>query len=169
VEQFGLNGMGGSSFGTNRADQGKLSFSWDDPNAQGITAPDGTVVFAVRFDIIGSAGSASHVAFSDSIALCEATINQVPVTFQPVHGHVQVAGTSSSPNPVRLAQTVFSAGSFGIVVPTVTGKTYVLEYADSIPATNWVALPPRAGNGAVQVLNDPSPQAHQRFYRLRIE
>jgi hypothetical protein len=169
VEEFGLAGLGVGNFGTNRIGEGKLSFSWDDPNAVGVTAADGTVMFAVRLDIVGAPGSDSPVTFSDSIAACEATVNLQAITFQPVAGHVKVLGVSPVPNGLQLAAPAFGAGAFGVAVPTESGKNYILEYTDTLSAPKWKALPAVPGNGAVQTLHDPSPAATQRFYRLRIE
>jgi len=169
VEGFGLAGLGAGNFGTNHIATGQLSFSWDDPQAVGVTAPDGTVMFAVRFDVVGEAGSVSPVAFSDAIAACEASVNLQPITFQKVAGVVKVLGASPQANLVKLAQGVFANGAFGMSVPTVSGRSYILEYTDSLSTANWTALPPLDGNGAVQTLTDPSPAAAQRFYRLRIE
>jgi hypothetical protein len=169
VEQFGLNGLAGGNFGTNRTPEGKMSFSWDDPNAQGVSVLDGTAIFAVRFELTGSPGSQTPLAFSSDIAACEATVNLVPVPFQPVAGQIVVEGTAPAPNALRLLPGAFADGAFGFSTPTVIGKTYVLEYTDSLSSTNWIALPAHAGDGNVQLLSDPAPSAQQRFYRLRIQ
>ena len=134
-----------------------------------MTVADDTVVFALRFDVIGGPGSLSPVAFSDAIAACEASVNLQPIIFQKVAGVVRVLGASPPPNLVKLKQGTFAHGTFGMSVSTISGRTYLLEYTDSLSSTNWIALPPLNGNGAVQTLTDPSPAAAQRFYRLRIE
>jgi hypothetical protein len=54
-------------------------------------------------------------------------------------------------------------------VPTIVGKTYILEYTDSLPADSWTPLPGVPGDGTVKILSDPSPKAQQRFYRLKVE
>ena len=169
VEEFGLAGLGAGNFGTNHVAEGQLSFSWDDPNAIGVTVADGTVMFAVRFDVIGGPGSVSTVAFSDAIAACEATVNLQPVPFTRLPGQIKVLGAVPAPAEFKLVQPAYAAGAFGVAVPTVTGQSYILEYTDSLSSTNWKALPAQPGNGAVQTLHDPSPAATQRFYRLRIE
>ena len=124
-----------------------MSFSWDDPQAVGVSVADGSVMFAVRFDVVGGAGSVSAVAFSDAVAACEATVNLQPVSFQPVAGQVQVLGAAPAPVPgeFMLSKPVFAAGSFGVAVPTVAGKNYILEYKDSLSAQNWKPLPGGAG------------------------
>ncbi len=165
TEQYGLDGLGSGNFGKTLAPEGKLSFSWDDPNVQGVTVPNGSVMFAVRFDVIGSPGSLSPLAFVDSVAVCEASVDFVPCTFRPVNGQLNVTGSSA----LRLTPATLGSTAFGVAVPTVAGKNYILEYTDSLPATQWTALPAVPGDGTVKTLSDPSPKAQQRFYRLKVE
>ncbi|MBT7058234.1 MAG: cadherin-like domain-containing protein [Lentisphaerae bacterium] len=89
---YGLNGVAGGSFGTTLADSGKLTFSWDDPNAMGVTVDDATVVFSVTFDAIGAGGTSSAVALVDDPTLREVTIDFESVTFTPDDGTVEVTG-----------------------------------------------------------------------------
>ena len=165
TEQHGVSGMGGGSFGTAQTAGGRLAFSWDDPSAQGVNLPDGTVMFAVRFDVIGSKGSGSRLAFLDSVALCEAAVNFTPATFRAIDGQASLA----SPTGLFLNPAALEGGTFGVTIPTVSGKTYTLEYTDVLPGTNWTALPSLSGDGAAHRLADPAPAARQRFYRVRIE
>ena len=41
--------------------------------------------------------------------------------------------------------------------------------SDSLPGTNWTALPAVRGDGTVKILIDPAATVSQRFYRVRIE
>lgn len=68
-----------------------------------------------------------------------------------------------------LTNPALSNGSFRLSVATAPAQTYVLEYTDSLVATNWTAMPPVAGDGAVKVLTDPAASVPQRFYRLRVD
>ena len=165
TEQYGLDGLGSANFGKNLATVGKLSFSWDDPTVQGVTVADGTAIFALHFDVIGSPGSVSPVAFVDSVTLCEASVDMVACTFRRLDGEVSVTDS----NGVRLSAAPTTTSAFGVGVPTVVGKTYILEYTDSLPASHWTPLPGVPGDGTVKILSDPSPKAQQRFYRLKVE
>jgi hypothetical protein len=49
----------------------------------------------------------------------------------------------------------------------LSGKSYALEYKNSLSASNWTALSTNAGNGALRLLTDPAATASQRFYRMR--
>ena len=165
TEQYGVSGLGGGSFGTAQTAGGRLAFSWDDPGAQGVSLADGAVMFAVRFDLIGAKGSISRLTFLDSVALCEAAVNFTPATFRAIDGQASLA----DPSGLFLSQAALGGGTFGVTVPTVSGKTYILEYTDVLPGTNWVALPPVHGDGTTHQLTDPAPDSRQRFYRVRIE
>jgi hypothetical protein len=164
TEGFGLDGLGTSNFATNRITDGKLAFSWDDPMAQGVTQPDGTAIFSARFDVIGTTGSTSPVMLMDSILVREVGVNFAAATFQAIDGQVRVID-----RPRVSPAGVLTQNSFGLSVPTVSGKRYTLEYTDAIPTTNWIALPPVIGDGNVNVLADPAPAAQKRFYRVKVE
>jgi uncharacterized delta-60 repeat protein len=66
-------------------------------------------------------------------------------------------------SPIRL-ETGFRA-----YVPTVIGKTYMLEYRDSLGEAGWTAATSILGDGTVQSISDRSANVAQRFYRLRVE
>ena len=69
--------------------------------------------------------------------------------------------------PPQLLTPVRNGSSFSVVVPTLNRLTYALEFKDSLIETNWIALPAVSGNGALQLLSDPTASVPQRFYRLR--
>ena len=50
VLQFGLPNMTVANFGVGQVASGLLTFSWDDPTFVGVTVPDSTILFAVRFN-----------------------------------------------------------------------------------------------------------------------
>jgi len=56
---------------------------------------------------------------------------------------------------------------FSIVLQTYAGKTYALEYKDSLAATSWILLPSIPGNGAKQFLIDSTATSVHRYYRVR--
>lgn len=78
---YGLPGLTGANFANN--EPGLLTFSWTESQATGASLPDGTVVFSLCFDVIGTAGQESEVRFTDA-----------PVTVEVV---------STSPNLVSAA------------------------------------------------------------------
>jgi parallel beta-helix repeat protein len=64
-------------------------------------------------------------------------------------------------NPRRLGN------AFALSLPTQSGRTYRLEFRDSLNQSNWSPLPLVAGNGTTKTLVDTNPPANQRFYRVR--
>ena len=84
----------GGNFGTTGADQGEITFVWFDQNAVGVDVPDGTVLFEVCFDVIGSGGQMSEIAFGDDprpIEFSDADGNMID--FDSNAGRVTVEGT----------------------------------------------------------------------------
>jgi hypothetical protein len=69
-------------------------------------------------------------------------------------------------NPVILSAS-HTGGQFSVVVQTSSGKSYSLEYKDSLSASTWTGLPAVQGNGTVQVLTDANATVAQRYYRVR--
>jgi hypothetical protein len=160
--EYGLPGLSGGNFGTNLIESGKLTFSWDNPSAAGVTVADGTVIFSLQFVVSGLAGAVSPLALVDSASQREVGVNFAPAAFHTKDGQVMVGGA-------RLAQAVYHQGVFSVSVPTVLDQPYVLEFTAVLPATNWVALPAVIGNGQVMVLTDPAAATNgSRFYRARV-
>jgi hypothetical protein len=69
-------------------------------------------------------------------------------------------------NPIAL-NPAYHAGQFSVLVQTVSGKDYSLEYKNSLDDSGWTALPSVHGNGTLQILTDPSATVGHRFYRVR--
>jgi hypothetical protein len=60
-------------------------------------------------------------------------------------------------------------GTFRISVPSVRGRRYTLDSADSLSAADWRAVGAVVGDGSVKILRDPTATPQQRFYRVRVE
>ena len=62
-----------------------------------------------------------------------------------------------------------SGGGFSFRFPSRADLTYVVEFKDSLAATNWTPLgAPLAGTGGWLTNTDPTPNLASRFYRLRV-
>jgi len=59
--------------------------------------------------------------------------------------------------------------TFNIPCPTLPGRTFTLEYKNTVTNASWTALPASsvAGDGASHVLVDAGPVPPGRFYRVR--
>jgi hypothetical protein len=74
----------------------------------------------------------------------------------------------SLPQPIEpMLNAGFSNGQFIISQPTSLGRSYRLEYKNSL-TDDWQMFPPTPGNGSVQILADPNPPPAQRFYHVRV-
>ena len=168
--KLGLKGLTSANFGSTFADGGQLTFSWEDPDAVGVTAADGSTLFTANFEVIGAAGSVSPLLLSSGVTEAEVGVAFSEAHFRSVHGQISVvAPVGELPAPPLLGRAVHANGAFGVPQQTVAGKRYILEYTDTLPSTNWTALPPIIGDGSVMTLTDPNANRPQRFYRLRIE
>jgi len=163
---YGWNGLSAENFGTQSTEGGKLAFAWHDSEASGITTADGTTLFTVSFEVVGIVGSVSPLALADSATPREVGVNFVVSGFGSENGLVSVLDMAALP---KLSQAECSQGAFRLSVATTNGRKYILEFADSVPSTNWTALPAVRGDGTTKVLTDPTAVGQQRFYRVRIE
>jgi hypothetical protein len=56
--------------------------------------------------------------------------------------------------------------NFLLSIQTEPGKTYTVQYVDSLSALNWQNLPSITGDGTVKTVTNSAPNVTQRFYRL---
>ena len=81
-------------------------------------------------------------------------------------GWVDEVSFTSTGGPALVAP-FFATNTFGVSAQTVNGKTYVLEFKNTLTDSNWTALPGVLGDGTIKVLLDPNANSLQRFYRVR--
>jgi hypothetical protein len=75
---------------------------------------------------------------------------------------------SSGTIPI-VSQAAYQNGVFQLSVPTLSGRLYILQFTDKLPATNWTDIQSSSGNGTPRVLTDSSATNHQRYYRVRMQ
>ena len=83
----------GGNFGATGAGDGEITFVWFDQNAVGVDLPDGTVLFEMCFNAIGSSGQMSQITFGDDprpIEFSDGDGNIVDFTSTP--GKVNIEG-----------------------------------------------------------------------------
>ncbi len=93
IDKFGLRGLGENNFGTHMAGEGKLTFSWYDPNLRGESRKDGTVLYELCFEVVGPSASATGVHFANDPTIIE--ISNALGKFLALNardGHVKVKG-----------------------------------------------------------------------------
>ena len=161
---YGAWGLSAACFGTTLTEGGKLTFAWYDPEALGVTLADGTVLFTASFEVIGKVGSISAVALTGSPTAQAVCVDDARAAFGSQDGSVAVVGLG-----VLVSNSVYAKGVFRLSVPTEQGRSYILEFTDSLTPANWTALPAVTGDGMVTVLVDPAATNQQRFYRLQVQ
>jgi hypothetical protein len=161
---YGLRGLSAGSFGTTLAESGKLAFAWYDPEAVGVTLADGSVLFTVSFEVIGKVGNVSAMALAGEPTAQEVSVDFALAAFGAQDGNVSVVG----PGAV-VSNPSYADGAFRLSVPTEQGRSYTLEFTDSLTPANWTALHAVAGDGTVTVLVDPAATNQQRFYRVHVQ
>ncbi|MBU3713940.1 MAG: T9SS type A sorting domain-containing protein, partial [Ferruginibacter sp.] len=63
--------LGNANFGTSQSTQGRLTFSWNDNNLSGITLPDTTTIYTIRFTALGSQSRTIPVTISNTPTIVE--------------------------------------------------------------------------------------------------
>ena len=66
IEQFGLTNLDASSFGTSQVANGKLMFSWSDGTNVGTSVTDSSILFAIRYNVVGVPGDITPLNFINS-------------------------------------------------------------------------------------------------------
>jgi hypothetical protein len=66
-----------------------------------------------------------------------------------------------------ISNATFLGSTFGCLVRTADGATYVLEYKNSIAATTWSVIQMLPGNGNIVSFTDDFGTNAARFYRIR--
>ncbi len=105
IENINLNGLALGNFNLDQGAEGRLSFVWIEPTTDGISLTDGTKIFDICFDVIGSNGETSTIVFSDILADREVSNADGAIDFNQCDGKVQVGNdnveisfTSTSPS-----------------------------------------------------------------------
>ncbi len=100
VAGLNLPGLVASQFGTNGASNGTITLSWLDPDVAGVTVPNGTVIYQLCFDVIGSSGQSSSMTIDGNPTTIEVVDgNSDPVGLAVNQGSVTVSGGNPPPPP----------------------------------------------------------------------
>jgi gliding motility-associated-like protein len=126
---------------------GRLTVSWADLSFMGVSVPNGSSIFQLCFDVIGSLGSFSNVTFTNSptnIEIGDAGLNSYGFVGRP-----GIVNVSTSQLFVNLTQDSVSCASIndGAFTLTVANGTppYVFNWSSLAP------LPPQNGGDAIPV------------------
>ena len=118
VEQFGLPALSSGNFGTTNVGIGQLTFSWFDGDLSGESLADSSVVFAIRFDLIGNVGDSSIIDF-DSIPtpleFVDTGFNIISASYQA--GVVSIIGVPGGSGLTLMIDSVTAYVYDTVVVP----------------------------------------------------
>ncbi len=151
----------------------------DQPDSQSVL-PGATVSFSVTATGTGPLGYQWSFGTSALLNETNATLSLTNVQAASAGDYSVVVSNSGGsvtssvavltvvpPTPVT---PVFTAsGGFALSVQSVVGKTYALEYKDSLADANWTPLTGVPGNGGPVSLSDANAPATRRFYRIRVD
>lgn len=83
------------------------------------------------------------------------------------YSSMAVVGTGMPLSQAEVTNLAVGSQGFSAQVPTDRGRTYALEYKNSLSDSQWTLLPLVAGTGSAVQLRDSTPRAGQRFFRVR--
>ncbi|MBI3850323.1 MAG: hypothetical protein HY298_08550 [Verrucomicrobia bacterium] len=73
------------------------------------------------------------------------------------------------PPPLQITEFSWSGDAFSLNVVATAGKSYTLEYKDSLSELTWKPIMTVSCGGCLLTLTDPSATMPQRFYRVRVD
>lgn len=133
VSNFNLTGLSSANFGSQ---PGVITFSWFDPTLNGVTLPDGTVVFQLHFIVTGTMAATGLVDIGDIPTVIEIiTTNGQEIPLNVAPGHV---GVMNNDNNLRAIALCVDTGTCliqgeGSIELAVTGGTPPYSYQWSGP------------------------------------
>jgi hypothetical protein len=121
---------------------------------------------SARFSITRGVIAGGGTTFSSSARFQLGSTIAQPLAAVPASSRFSILGGFWIwPAPIIFVPAKVGAN---LVVPfqTELGKTYVVEYTDTLAPPTWQRLPGVTGNGAVETVTNSAPGVAQRFFRL---
>ena len=85
------------NFGFAGTSSGELTFSWNDSDLSGETLPDSTIVFTIRYDVIGAGSFNTPITFTSTPTLLEfVNTSYTPIPYSTQDGAVNITCTTCS-------------------------------------------------------------------------
>jgi hypothetical protein len=161
VSDYGLPSLSGGNF--NNQLNGKLALSWEDPTTMGVTMNNGAVIFTVQFQAVGSNGAVSAVSFEDVPTPRELAVDLEVTPADWRNGTVEIENIQ----PRCVSIQAEAGDTFRILFEGAPGKTYTIQYADSLSQPNWQPLGTRTADpqGFFEYVDTPPSDSPSRFYR----
>ncbi|NND33584.1 MAG: T9SS type B sorting domain-containing protein [Saprospiraceae bacterium] len=122
-----LSGLTEGTFNLDQGAAGKASLAWFDPDTDGVTLADGTKIFEICFDVIGTDGQNSSVVFTDDLTAREVSSESAAIDFHQCDGNVQV-GNDNADISCNITTPTCRGGSDGAINITVNAGTAPYTY-----------------------------------------
>ncbi len=132
IQNLNLTDLSNANFNTTATltNNGELTLEWDDSAGSGITVPDGTAIYEVCFDIIGSTAQSSAISVTSTPTTIAATQNDSgsigPVSLVQQPGSIFVDGGSGGFQIIAANETA-APGSMVCVEYSVQAFTNILS------------------------------------------
>jgi len=121
---------------------------------------------SARFTITRSVIAGGGTTFSSSARFRLGSSIGQPLAAVPVSARFSIQGGFWIwPAPIIFAPTKVG-NNFIVSIQTELGKTYIVQYTDTLAPPSWQNLPGVAGNGGVELVTNSAPGVPQRYYRL---
>jgi hypothetical protein len=106
---------------------------------------------------LGNAGDYT-VVITNAVGAVTSTVARLTVT----------GGQATRP---QLAGFQMTGRTFGFSFTSESGRTYTLQYTDSLTPINWQPVPGAtvSGDGTVKSLSEANQTRPMRFYRVRVD
>lgn len=136
VEQFGLPSMDAGSFGTSQVNSGKLMFSWLDPTLSGVNLTDSSVLFAIRYNVVGLPGDTTSLDFINAptpLEFIDTSNNPISATLES--GKIRVSGavtiTTNNPTSFTYCSGDSVSVSYSALGAFNGGNNFILQVSDT--------------------------------------
>ncbi|HZV69183.1 MAG TPA: gliding motility-associated C-terminal domain-containing protein [Saprospiraceae bacterium] len=165
LEGYNLPALDDGSFGhvKNSAgviDEGQLSIAWLDLTLNGVTRPDGAIIFRLCLEAVGPVGSSSAITFTDIPTELEFSNLDSVLDFTVIGGIAEIKQSCDDPPPCTIGYTISttqpacpreSTGAIDLTV-TLTNCTETPTYVwslNNLPTQDLTGVP--AGNYTVTI------------------
>src|SRR5580692_10970279 len=121
---------------------------------------------SARFVITRGAIAGGGTTFSSSARFQLGSTIAQPLASVPSSARFSIQGGFWIwPSPIIFAPTKIG-NNFIVSFQTELGKTYTVQYTDTLVPTSWQNLPGVPGNGSAESVTNAAPGIPQRYYRL---
>lgn len=155
VENLDLRGLAQSNFGTpedGNINDGTVTFSWDDPDAEGVTRTDGTVIFELRLQAASASGESTAMSFGNDPTPQSVSVNAQPATFDGTAGSINIGEGNAPPQvEVNTGLTLTQGGS----EPVTTSELSASD-EDDVPSALTFEVTSSPDRGELRVGGAPA-------------